>query len=158
MVPPTVIFLQSPTKVVDIFDDRCCTTIKVGVEMNRRSLALKQLPPMELSMMHVLWEHGPSQVQQIRDRLEGDPAYTTVQTVLNKMERKGRVKRSLSGRAYIYTAALKKDAALGSAATDLVQRVFQGSVESLLMSLVKCKQLDEAALRRLDQLIAEEKE
>jgi predicted transcriptional regulator len=126
--------------------------------MNRRSLALRQLPPMELSIMHILWEHGPSQVQQIRDRLEGDPAYTTVQTVMNKMERKGRVKRSLSGRAYIYTAVLKKDTALGRAATDLVQRVFQGSVEGLLMSLVKSKHLDEPTLRRLDQLLAKEKE
>ena len=108
--------------------------------------------------MHILWEHGPSQVQQIRDRLEGDPAYTTVQTVMNKMERKGRVKRSLSGRAYIYTAVLKKDTALGRAATDLVQRVFQGSVEGLLMSLVKSKHLDEPTLRRLDQLLAKEKE
>src|ERR1700723_2603143 len=95
LICSAIISLRSPTKVVDVFDGECFTTIKVGVGMNRRSLALKQLPPMELSMMHILWEHGPSQVQQIRDRLEGDPAYTTVQTVLNKMERKGRVKRSL---------------------------------------------------------------
>ena len=124
--------------------------------MDRRELALTQLPPMELAIMHVLWDNGPSTVQEVQDHLKGDPAYTTVQTVLNTMERKGRVKRKLTGKAYIYRSALSKDATLGNAVRDLVQRTFQGSVEGLLLNMVKTEQIDEETIERLSRLLVEQ--
>lgn len=114
-----------------------------------------QLPPMELAIMHVLWENGPSTVQEVQARLEGESAYTTVQTIMNTMERKGRVKRTLKGKAYVYRAALAQEVAMGGAVRDLVQRVFRGSVEGLLMNLVKTEQLDGETLERLKKLMAE---
>jgi predicted transcriptional regulator len=124
--------------------------------VDRRELALTQLPPMELAIMHVLWDNGPSTVQEVQDHLKGGPAYTTVQTVLNTMERKGRVKRKLTGKAYIYRSALSKDATLGNAVRDLVQRTFQGSVEGLLLNMVKTEQIDEETIERLSRLLAEQ--
>ena len=123
--------------------------------MNRKKRATEQLPPMELAIMHVLWENGPSTVQEVQARLDGSPAYTTVQTILNTMEKKGRTKRKLDGKAYVYRAALSRDVALGSAVRDLIQRTFQGSVEGLLMNLVTTEQIDEQTLRRLHRLLAE---
>ncbi|HTF61692.1 MAG TPA: BlaI/MecI/CopY family transcriptional regulator [Edaphobacter sp.] len=116
--------------------------------------ASKQLPPMELAIMQVLWKRGPSSVQAVRAQLTGDPAYTTVQTILNTMEKKGRTKRTLEGRAYIYRASLSREMATGSAIKDFVERMFGGSVEGLLMSLVKTDQVDAATLKRLERAIA----
>ena len=120
----------------------------------RKRKPSQQLPPMELAIMHVLWEIGPSTVQEVQTRLEGEPAYTTVQTILNTMERKRRVKRTLKGKAYVYRSALVQETAVGGAVPDFVQRVFRGSVEGLLMNLVKTDQLDTETLERLRRLVA----
>ena len=114
----------------------------------------EQIPPMELAILHVLWELGPSTVQQVQNRLEGEPAYTTVQTIMNTMEQKGRTKRTLKGKAFVYRAAVDQESAQGGVVRDLVERVFRGSVEGLLVNLVKTRQVDRATLERLKKQIA----
>jgi predicted transcriptional regulator len=108
---------------------------------------------MELVIMHVLWDCGPCTVQQVQEKLGGKHAYTTVQTILNTMEAKGRTSRELVGRAYVYCAALARETALGTAVRDLVDRTFKGSVEGLLMNLVQTEQVDAALLRRLEKMV-----
>jgi BlaI family penicillinase repressor len=117
-----------------------------------------QLPPMELAIMHVLWEKGPSTVQEVQTRLEGKPAYTTVQTILNTMTKKGRTKRTLNGKAYVYRPVLSRELAMGSAIRDLVKRMFGGSVEALLMNLVETEKLDDETWKRLRLAIEEREE
>lgn len=120
----------------------------------RKKRTGEQIPPMELAILHVLWEIGPSTVQQVQDRLEGEPAYTTVQTIMNTMEQKGRTKRALRGKAFVYRAAVDQESAQGGVVRDLVERVFRGSVEGLLVNLVKTRQVDRATLERLKKQIA----
>ena len=113
-----------------------------------------QLTRLELQIMKVLWEVGPSTVQAVQEKLPGEHlAYTTVQTMLNILQRKGKVKRKLRGKAYEYRAVLSRDRALREAAADVLDRMFGGSVEALLMSLVKIRQLDADKLARVQQLI-----
>ena len=113
-----------------------------------------QLTRLELQIMQVLWNNGPSTVQAVQQRLPGDPlAYTTVQTMLNILQRKGKVKRKLLGKAYEYRPVLSRDKALREAATDMLDRMFGGSVEALLMSLVKSSQLDADKLAKVQKLI-----
>ena len=118
----------------------------------------RQLTPLELQIMRVLWDFGPCNVQAVQDRLSSTPklAYTTVQTMLNILHRKGRVKRRLRGRAYEYEPVLSRDRAASHAIRDLIDRLFGGSVEGLLMSLVKSKQLDADKLEKLTELIEEQ--
>jgi BlaI family transcriptional regulator, penicillinase repressor len=61
---------------------------------------LRQLTPLELQIIKVLWDFGPSNVQAVQDELAGHTklAYTTVQTMLNVLHRKGHVKRTLHGK------------------------------------------------------------
>src|SRR5215472_16161704 len=94
----------------------------------------KQLTPLELQIMNVLWDLGPSNVQAVQEALPGPTklAYTTVQTMLNVLHRKNRVKRSLRGRAYVYQPLLTRERAASQAISDMVDRLFGGSVESLL--------------------------
>jgi len=107
------------------------------------------MTPLELKIMQVLWRLGPSPVQEVQQELEGELAYTTVQTMLNVLERKGRVTRRLRGRAYEYRAAVTEEKTLGTAVADLVDRMFGGSPEELVMSLVKSRQLDAGRLAKL---------
>jgi BlaI family transcriptional regulator, penicillinase repressor len=106
--------------------------------------------------MQVLWENGASTVQAVQEKLPGESlAYTTVQTMLNVLQRKGRVKRKLVGKAYEYRAVLSRERALREAAGDLLDRMFGGSVDALLMSLVKSRQIDAKKLAKLRQLVDE---
>lgn len=115
-----------------------------------------QLTPLELRIMQVLWEKGASTVQAVQERLPGESlAYTTVQTMLNVLQRKGKVRRKLVGKAYEYSPVLSRERALRDAAGDLLDRMFGGSVDALLMSLVKSRQIDATKLARLQQLIDE---
>jgi predicted transcriptional regulator len=115
----------------------------------------RQLTPLELKIMRVLWDCGPLTVQGVQDHLSGRPklAYTTVQTMLNVLNRKGYAKRALSGKAYAYEPVLSRDSASSNAIRDMVDRMFGGSVEALLMSLVKTKELDPNNLAKLKALI-----
>lgn len=118
------------------------------------------LTPLEMKIMHVLWSQGPSNVQQVQDnlRLEDKLAYNTVQTMLNVLHRKRRVRRSLTGRAYVYRAVASREKVLGQAVREFVERAFGGSPEALVMSLVKTNQVDLKKIARLSrELEAEEK-
>ena len=109
--------------------------------------------PLELKIMQVLWRMGPCQVQAVQEELEGGLAYTTVQTMLNVLHKKGRVTRRLRGRAYEYRAAVSEEKTLGKAVADLVDRMFGGSPEELVMSLVKSRQLDAGRLAKLAERV-----
>jgi predicted transcriptional regulator len=107
--------------------------------------------------MVVLWDAGASSVQAVQERLGSTTklAYTTVQTMLNVLHRKGRVRRILRGRAYEYAPLLTRDRAERHAVRDMVDRLFGGSVEDLLMTLVRSEQIDRRDLDRLGSLIDE---
>jgi len=112
---------------------------------------LKVLTPLERRIMQVLWSDGAANVQKVLQGLKGDPqlAYTTVQTTLNVLQRKGRVKRRLIGRAFEYSAIVSQEAADSHAIKDLLHKVFKGSVDDLLLALVRSKQLDARKLAEL---------
>ncbi|HZM86739.1 MAG TPA: BlaI/MecI/CopY family transcriptional regulator [Blastocatellia bacterium] len=116
----------------------------------------EHLTPLELEIMKVLWESGPAGVQAVQERLEGSRAYTTVQTMLNVLHRKGKVTRVLQEKAYVYKPAVTRSQAIGNAVGDLVDRMFGGSAESLVMSLVETKRLTPAKLAKLQKLLEKE--
>ncbi|HTW65857.1 MAG TPA: BlaI/MecI/CopY family transcriptional regulator [Bryobacteraceae bacterium] len=109
------------------------------------------LTPLERRIMRVLWDGGAGNVQKVLHGLTGDPhlAYTTVQTTLNVLHRKGKVKRRLLGRAYEYSASVSQEVADSTAIKDLLKKVFRGSVDDLLLCLVRSKQLDASKLAEL---------
>ena len=113
------------------------------------------LTPLELKLMQALWSLGSGTVTEVQEQMQPVPAYTTVQTMLNILERKGKLSRSLEGRAFRYRPTLSEAKAHGHAVRDLVDRMFGGSSEELVMSLVKTRQLDARKLasiaRKLQQ-------
>jgi len=118
----------------------------------------EQLTPLELEIMKVLWETGPSTVQTVQQQLAGDRqlAYTTVQTMLNVLHRKAKAKRDLVDRAYVYSAAVSRTQAVRQAMGDLIDRMFGGSAESLVLSLVESRQMTPEKLAELTRLVEKE--
>src|SRR6476469_3751493 len=114
----------------------------------------KNLTRHELEMIHILWETGPANVQTVQQKLKRDLAYTTVQTMLNILHKKGKAKRTLKDRAYFYKPAVSRKQVVSKHVTDVVDRLFGGSAESLVMSLLETKHLTPAKLARLQKLIA----
>lgn len=115
-----------------------------------------QLTPLELEIMKVLWETGAANVQTVQARLERELAYTTVQTMLGVLHRKGKVKRELKEKAYFYRPAVSRRQVMGQTLGDIVDRMFGGSAESLVMSLLETRQLTPETISRLNALLEEE--
>ena len=112
------------------------------------------LTPLELEIMQVLWEVGPCTVAEVQPKLKAELAYTTVQTMLNVLLRKNKVKRVQEGRAYRYRPAVSRERTSGSALSDLVKRMFGGSSEALLMAMVDTRQISAEELARVAQKLA----
>jgi predicted transcriptional regulator len=120
------------------------------------------LTRLELQIMQAIWKIGPSgvagacSVKDVQKALPQKLAYTTVQTMLNILERKGRLKRKLRGRAYVYSATFTEDRATRHAVRDLVDRMFGGSADELVMSLIKSRQIDAKRIAELTRRLDEE--
>ena len=128
--------------------------------MARAKTTAEPLTPLELEIMKVLWETGPAATQTVQERLapERKLAYNTVQTMLNVLHRKGKVRRELAGRAYVYEPAVSRAQTAGQAVSDLVSRMFGGSAESLVLSLVETRHLTPEKLAELSALLDKSEE
>jgi len=125
----------------------------------RQKKSEQSLTPLELEIMNVLWKTGPANVQTVQARLDGrNLAYTTVQTMLNVLHRKGRVKRRLKDRAYLYQPLLSRQKAVGQAVGDILDRFFGGSADSLVLSLVETRRLTPEKLAKIQRLLEQSRE
>jgi len=107
----------------------------------------------ELDVMAVLWQRGPSTVQEVRERLADELAYTTVLTVLRTLEAKGRVDHRVQGKAHRYRALVAQAEAGRSALGRLVEKVFGGSREMLLTHLLAGHPVDPSEIKRLRKVL-----
>ena len=127
--------------------------------MPRRKNTDGSLTPLELEIMNVLWEIGPANVQTVQARLASrELAYTTVQTMLNVLHRKGKVKRRLNERAYVYQAVLSRQKAVTQAVSEMLDRFFGGSADGLVLSLVETRKLTQERLAQIQELLEQSKE
>ena len=114
------------------------------------------LTKLELQIMQVIWKQGASTVTAVQENLPQDLAYTTVQTMLNILHRKGKLRRDLHGRAFTYAATVSEAKASTHALRDLIDRMFGGSSEELVMSLIKSRQIDAKKIAELTRRLADE--
>jgi predicted transcriptional regulator len=109
----------------------------------------------EADVMQLLWDHGPSIVAEVRDRLTDRLAYTTVLTVLRTLEAKGYVAHDEEGRGHRYFASVKQQVARKSALLHLTNKLFKGSAELLFSHLVSDQKLTPSQLKRMRNLLAD---
>lgn len=106
-------------------------------------MALPKLSKLELKIMEALWTKGASSVREIQESLpvKRRPAYTTVQTMLYRLEAKSAVRRSKKiGNAHIFEAVISKNAAQGRLIDDLLA-LFGGRAQPLISHLIESGQL-----------------
>jgi len=120
---------------------------------------MPKLGKRELDLMNALWALGEGSVSDVQSELANhghEIAYTTVQTMLNRLEAKELVSRKLDGRAYRYAPRLRKPTAAGRALRGVIESFFGGSAEKLATYLVDAK-LSEDELDRISKLIDDRK-
>ncbi|GIW80010.1 MAG: transcriptional regulator [Gemmatales bacterium] len=106
----------------------------------------------ELEILKVLWEQGPSSVRDVHRRLSQheDLAYNTVQTLMRIMEEKGLVSHHTEGRTFVYTPKFSRD----DSALHFLDRVFDGAVDELVMTLLRSERIAPDELERMQKMIA----
>lgn len=116
-----------------------------------------QLGRMQFRIMQALWKRGRITAREITDALNesepGSVAHSTVQTLLRQLEAKGAVGHSAEGRTFLFYAQLKEDRVKKTATRDLLERVFGGSVGSLVAHLLNNERLSKKELDELHRLI-----
>ena len=111
----------------------------------------------ELPIMDILWQKGSAVVTDVVGALSNSAvAYNTVLTTLRILERKGYVRHTKEGRAFVYHPVVERGEASRKAVQNLVKRFFQNSPELLILNVLEDEQLDEAELGRLKRMIAGE--
>jgi predicted transcriptional regulator len=123
-------------------------------------MARRRLPALgaqELAIMKVVWRLGDVSVREVYETLrERRPvAYTTVMTMMNTVEAKGYLKKSLDGRAYRYRPAVPESRVVTAMVREFVERVFDGSAGPLLAHLMSETSLSEKERKELRRLIDE---
>jgi BlaI family penicillinase repressor len=115
-----------------------------------------KLTRLELEIMGAVWTLGSGSVREIREELpeQKRPAYTTVQTIIYRLEEKGAVRRVKKiGNAHIFEALVTRKAAHGRLIDELLN-VFGGSPRSLMAQLVETGQLTLHDIRELESTLA----
>ena len=111
----------------------------------------------ELRLMDVLWQAGPSTVQQVLDALpkKSQLAYNSVLTTIRILEKKGYVRHIKDGRAYVYRPLVERAEASRSEIRHLAHRFFKNSHEMLVLNILQDRGVDAEELKRLRQLLEE---
>jgi predicted transcriptional regulator len=120
----------------------------------------KELTERELEVMHVFWTGGQSTVAEIRDRLAAagrDLAYTTVATLARILTEKGFLEQTNAERPFQYRPVRSFEEVSRSILGDLVERVFHGSREQLLVRLLSERRLSVKERAILDAILREKK-
>jgi len=109
----------------------------------------------ELDVMRVLWEQSPLKVSDILNCLNRipKPAYTSLLTLVQTMEKKGYINHQKTGKAFYYVPILKQEKFLISEVKRIAKRLFGGSPGKLVLNLVENEQLSESEIKALKQLL-----
>ena len=110
----------------------------------------------ELEVLKALWDAGPATVRDVMNRLHESgrqPAYTTVQTVLTRLEHKGFVGSDKTGPAYVYEALVSRDHLSRSRLKTLLEQLYDGAAGPLVLQLVKSQRLTPEEISELHKLI-----
>jgi BlaI family penicillinase repressor len=120
--------------------------------------AAKELTERELEIMHVFWHRGQSTVAEVRDQLAGagrDLAYTTVATLVRILTDKGFLEQTTNERPFQYRPVRSFEDVSGSLLGDMVDRVFRGSREQLLLRLLEERRLSAKERAMLESILRE---
>ena len=106
-------------------------------------MAAPSLGKLELKIMQALWERGPCSVREVQESFppKKRPAYTTVQTIMYRLEAKGALRRAKKiSNAHIFEATLSREVSQGRLIDDLIGR-FGGRSQPVMAHLIESGKL-----------------
>ncbi len=110
----------------------------------------------ELEILQVLWQHGPSTVRFVNDKLNEQKRavqYTSTLKLMQIMVEKGILKRDESSMKHVYSAALEEQKTKGFLLQRFVDSLYNGSPSSLLMQLLGNKKTSRKELQAIKDLL-----
>ncbi len=115
----------------------------------------RRLGDLQLSIMKILWDKSSASVGEVQNALKPsrDLAYTTVATMLRKMEDKGLVTHQTQDRTYIYQPAVKEESVSKSMAGEMLDKLFEGNVAGMVSHLLTARDVSKDELEELEKLI-----
>ena len=108
-----------------------------------------------LQIMNVVWDRGTATVHDVKEAISQGrtPAYTTILTMMRKLEAKGYLEHEVDERTYVYRATISRQEVRQGLLGDLLERLFEGSPSLLVNSLVEQNKVTEEELREIERLI-----
>ena len=116
-----------------------------------------RLSKLELRVMESLWNLGSGSVREIQEGVpdKKGPAYTTIQTIVYRLERKGAVRRVKKiGNAHIFEPIITRETAHGTLISDFLD-LLGGSSRPLMAHLVETRKLTREDLKALEAALTE---
>ena len=118
----------------------------------------QSLSPTELEVMKALWEEGPGTVREINAVLKRQGrrwVYTTVQTMLHRLQAKGYVTSDKSGFAHVFRSALSREELVQQGLADLSEQLCDGTAVPLVKALVQGHRFSPEEIEQFRQLVEE---
>lgn len=112
----------------------------------------------ELSLLHLLWEQGPSTIRDLAEQMYQEVSrseHATVQKLLNRLEEKNYITRDRTGTAHIFRAVVNRDDVIGHRLRTVAEKLCGGSVTPLLTHLMRNQSLSPEQRQELRNLIDE---
>jgi BlaI family penicillinase repressor len=126
-----------------------------SITMNDR---MSDLGELEREVMQLVWDGGEVTADAIRTRLDRRPKESTVRTVLRRLEDKGYVTHTVSGRTFVFRAAVSRGDVAARAVKHIVDWFCNGSLNEVLVGMADARMLDSRTLQALSKRIANAKE
>lgn len=111
--------------------------------------------------MRVFWEQGPASTPDIHAAIQAErkASYSTVKTIIGRLEEKGAVSRSKQyGRTIVYAAAIEPETMSKFLLSSFIKRLFGGKPRRLITQLLKQERLDDRDIELLEKLLQEQKD
>ncbi len=115
-----------------------------------------KVTPVEWEIMEAIWELGGSpSIREVREFAfsRGEKAYTTVQTIMNNLEKKGLLKREKIGLVNFYKPMKSRQQMVKTEMSALIARVFDGSVPALANHLINVESFSLEEIKRIRALL-----
>lgn len=116
-----------------------------------------ELTERESEIMEILWSDGLVTSEHIRKQMSGKPHDSSVRTMLRILIEKGYVRSERDQRPALYKALVKKNRAQDRAVSNLLQRLFSGSAESLVLRLLEDKKISVEQLEQIKRTVRDGK-
>lgn len=124
--------------------------------------AVHRIGDLQLEILKVLWERGEAAVSEVgeslREKRRSPVAYTTVATMLKKMESRRLVRHRAEGRRFLYSAAVPAEAVARGVTQHVLDHLFEGSLADMVGHLLTEREVSPEELQRLERLVRARKE